>query len=253
MKGKVFRQTVFISAVVCTASTAWASDVGLPLYADDNNASRANIEVYYSDISRDARQLYDIGGETGVEQEEERIIVRLNYALTSRAALYAEIGATNSYTSDGNEPLFGAGLRVKIYDGDFFVLTGVASGTYIPKIEYHDEWQEDDGRHVKWFQEESYSELSGGLIISQEIALSGDIIWTPYGGFMGSKIYGDEDYTLFYYQEEKVKEADGYLEEDSPFFLFAGLRLALNNTWGIRLEGRFINRTSFSGGLTYSF
>ncbi|MCP4366275.1 MAG: hypothetical protein GY800_13405 [Planctomycetes bacterium] len=251
MQNRIMFHTVALAATLGTASAAWATDVGLPLYSD-STGKKGSIEVYYEDYQHDAEQLYP-SGVSSVEQEEERIVVRMNYYPTARIALYGEIGATDSYTSKGNVPLLGAGLRVKVYNGPFCDLSAFASATYIPETEYHADFQEDSSRQVKWSQEESYSEINGGLTISTLVPLGGQATLMPYGGVMVSSLDGDEDYRLDYYLEGVTTENDGYVEGDGAVSLFAGLGLMLDDTWGVRFEGRFINQTSLSAGMIYSF
>ena len=69
---------------------------------------------------------------------------------------------------------------------------------------------------------------------------------------MVSKLDGDEDYELKYHDGTTLSES-GDIKDDGVFSIFAGLGLTMDKTFGVRLEGRFVNQTSFSAGLMYFF
>jgi hypothetical protein len=108
---------------------------------------------------------------------------------------------------------------------------------------------------LTYLQEESYTEINGGLTLSKMINLSNTFRLLPYGGLMFSNLNGDEDFSYQFTQNQDHSTylVDGSLEEDGGFSMFAGLGLMLNDTWGLRTEGRFINQTSWSASLTYFF
>jgi len=241
-----------------TLPAVWATDVGMPL---DSSAigKNANVEFYYELYNRNIKQDFSGGTDTG-KQEENRFIARINYYASSRAALYAEIGATDSDQSEGAVPLFGAGLKIKVYDSSALNVNAFASATYINEIQYKHDGYVDYNEpgyvyvdHPDFSQKESYFEINGGLIISKLIQLDEKTTCTPYGGFMVSKLDGDEDYEFTYHVQKRTEKESGDLKDDGLLSLFAGLGLTLGNTWGMRFEGRFVNQTSFSVGLSYLF
>lgn len=240
-------------------SNVLATDVGMPLYSSAIGKS-GNIEVYYEQYKRDIEQDSSSGDSFTGEQEESRIIARVNYHASQSAALYAEVGATDSDGSEGQVPLFGAGLKIKCYDSPALNVNVFASATYVPEIEYkHDGYVDYTVPGYAWVdypdrtQKESYFEINGGLAISKLIQLDEKTTCTPYGGFMVSKLDGDEDYERTYHVQPRTEEESGDLKDDGAFSMFAGLGLTLDNTWGIRFEGRFINQSSFSASLMYFF
>ncbi len=253
-----FKTVVAVAVLGGAFSSVHATDVGMPLYSSAIGKS-GNVEVYYEQYKRDIEQDYLSGTDSG-EQEESRVIARLNYHASTRASLYAEIGSTDSDGSEGNALLLGAGLKIKVYDSDALNVNAFASATYIPEIEYkHDGYVDYTEPGYEWVdypdlvQKETYFEINGGLAVSKFIQLDEKTTCTPYGGFMVSVLNGDEDYELKYHIQERTEESTGDLKDDGAFSMFAGISLTLDSTWGIRFEGRFINQSSFSAGLMYFF
>jgi hypothetical protein len=127
-------KTVVAVAVIGTAfSSVHATDVGMPLYSSAIGKS-GNVEVYYEQYKRDIEQDGSSGNKFTGEQEESRVIARLNYHASSRASLYAEIGSTDSDGSEGQALLLGAGLKIKVYDSEALNVNAFASATYVPEI-----------------------------------------------------------------------------------------------------------------------
>lgn len=233
------------------ASSAWATDVGMPTYSTDIGKN-ANLEVYYEKYERDIEMTGPDETTTG-KQEENRFMARINYNASTRASLHAEVGATDSDQSDGAVPIFGVGLKIKAYDSEALDLTVFASGSYVTEIEYSEDGYVDYYVDVPdYSQKESYFEINGGLAISRLVQLDEKTTCTPYGGFMVSKLDGDEDYELKYHDGTTLSES-GDIKDDGVFSIFAGLGLTMDKTFGVRLEGRFVNQTSFSAGLMYFF
>lgn len=238
--------------------SARATDVGMPIYSSAIG-KQGNIELYYEQYNRKIKMTSGEDEMTG-DQEENRFMARLNYHASSRAALHIEVGATEAKDSEGAVPVFGAGLKIKIYDRPSLNVNGFFSGTYINSIEYSDKGYVDYYRPgYVWVdmpdfkQTESYMEINGGLMISKFIKLDEKTTCTPYGGFMVSKLSGDEKYEAFYHVNDQTESESGDIEDDGLFSLFGGVGLTLDDTWGIRFEGRFVNQTSFSVGLMYFF
>jgi hypothetical protein len=231
-------------AVIGTVS-ARATDVGMPVYRGDIQKN-ATLEIYYEKFNRDIEQ--DFAGETETgEQEENRFIARATYHASDRASLYGELGVTDSDESEGPVPIVGAGLKVELYNAEAIQLGAFASAQYVHDIEY-----EADLGIADFKQTENYFEVNGGIIISRFTKLDETTGFVPYGGFMVSMLDGDEDYELVYADGSSERES-GDLQDDGMFSIFAGAALTMNDRVGVRLEGRFINQTSFTAGFTYSF
>lgn len=272
MKKSYVIPSVFVVATVLgTVSASWATDVGMPLYEGDIAGKKGSLEVYYEQYKRDAamdRKMYnmengqEISYDTTVydQREEDRFIVRINYYAGSKIAFYAEAGALDSsyiYGLEGKEKvaLFGAGLRGKIYSCRFFDASLFGSATYVPEIEYVGSVYSDEYGEESYFIEDSYSEINGGFTLSKFFRFDNTFSLLPYGGLMFSKLTGDGDldFVLKKNDETRVSLIDATFRDDGEFSMFAGLGFMLNDCWAIRAEGRFVNQTSLSAGLTYFF
>ncbi|MCP4366274.1 MAG: hypothetical protein GY800_13400 [Planctomycetes bacterium] len=102
MQNRIILRTVALAVTLGSASAAWATDVGLPLYSD-STGKKGSIEVYYEDFMHEVEGL-DPWGVYYPEQEEKRSIVRMNYYPAAHIALYGEVGVTDSHGSKGNVP-----------------------------------------------------------------------------------------------------------------------------------------------------
>jgi hypothetical protein len=263
MKKSSFMQgALAVAAVVGTVSAAWATDVGMPLYKGDIAGKKGGIEVYGEHYNQDVVANRGPSGTERIqdvtrylEQEEDRFILRANYYASPRLALYAEAGSTDASGSKESVALFGAGFRFKVYSNDFFDASVFGSATYMPEAEYRHYNVPTSYGEATAFQEESLSEVNGGLTLSKMIHVSNTFRLLPYGGLMFSKLNGDDDFSYQFTQNQDHSTylVDGSLKEDGDFSMFAGLGLMFNDTWGLRAEGRFINQTSWSASLTYFF
>jgi hypothetical protein len=252
MKSQLGRSVIFGVIAMASLSNVLATDVGMPTYSTDLGKN-ANLEFYYEKFDRKVKG--NIGDVTlsNTQQEENRFMARFNYNASTRASMHAEVGATDSEGSDGAVPIYGAGLKVKAYDSKALQLSVFAAGTYVSGIEYSEEGSEDYYyEYPSSVQEESYLEINGGLAISRLLQLDEKTTCTPYGGFMVSKLDGSEDVNGSFRDGETIS-LSGDIKDDGLFSIFAGLGLTMDKTFGIRLEGRFVNQTSFSAGFTYFF
>ncbi len=254
---KNFVQWSMIAAALAgSASAAWATDVGLPLYSQDIGEKSGGIEVYYEHYERDiVRQGASGKVYSGSTKEEDRVIARMKYFVGQRAMFYAEAGMADSVDDNGdNAPLFGMGLHIKAYSSPLFDISTFASATYIPTMEDRSEYPKSPWGHVTMTSDHSIAEFNGGLAVSKLTQLAENMACVPYAGIMAVKIDGDEDYELTLHDEQnRSEERDGYIEEDGAVSGFAGLALLLNDAWAVRAEGRFSNQASWSAGLTYFF
>lgn len=231
------------------------ADVGAPLYLNTIGKS-GNIEVYYEKFKRDIEQQGSDGNLYTSEQQEDRVIARLNYNASTRASLYIEAGATDSDGSDGAAALIGGGLKLSVHDSPAFGVSLFASITYVPEIKYKQDGFIDYANQLEYpssLQTETYYEFSGGLILSKTFQLDDKSLITLYAGVMLSRLDGDEDYEFTYPASRRNIRTTGTLEDEDPFSAFGGLSLVLNSTVGIRVEGRFVNQTSVSAGLSLFF
>lgn len=259
MIGKHLRSgQLLIVLTAWLAATAQATDVGLPLHSTATGDA-GNMEFYFERFHRDIRQEF-IDGPANARQKEDRVIERINIHAGSRAALFAELGATRSDQAEHTVPLLGAGLALRLYEGPALNVNAFASGTYIHGIEYR------QGGYVTYSepgyiwaeyptveQEETYYELNGGLTASRIFQLSRKIHWTPYAGLMLSELDGREEYKVTYRVNARTETQRGDLQGDGALCLLGGFGLTFGKDWCLRLEGRFVNQASVSAGLVYFF
>ncbi|HMO41481.1 MAG TPA: hypothetical protein PKE26_15715 [Kiritimatiellia bacterium] len=246
-----------LAVIIATTVTQFSqgADVGAPLYLNTIGKS-GSVEVYYEKYKRDIEQQGSDGNLYLGEQQEDRVIARLNYHASTRASLYVEAGATDSDGSDGSAALVGGGLKLSLHDSQAFGVSLFAAITYVPEIEYKRDGFIDYANQLEYpssLQTESYYEFSGGLILSKTFQMDEKSIITPYAGVMLSRLDGDEDYEFTYPASGRNIRTTGTLEDEDPFSAFAGLSLVMNSTFGIRVEGRFVNQTSVSAGLSLFF
>ncbi len=246
----VFKTVVAGAAIIGSLTAVHATDVGVPHYSN-SIGKKINAEVYYELYKRDVK--YD--DRFTIEHEESRIIARLNYHPSPSASLYVEAGLREPDLSDGYVPLFGAGMKIKVYDKEALRVNAFASITYATEDEYKIDGYVDSDYYDVYEEvyKASYVEINGGLAISKFIQLDESTTLTPYGGFMLSQLDGDDKSEYKYHSPEYTEKNKEKIEGDGMFSLFAGLGLTLDNAWGIRFEGRFINQSSFSAGLMYFF
>jgi hypothetical protein len=247
-----------VALLALAAARSRATDVGMPLHSEATGGG-GNLEFYFEQFRRDIRQDFVDGPDTA-KQKESRIIERINVHAGSRAAVYAEIGATRSDQAEHVVPLFGAGLAVRLHESPALGVNAFASGTYIHGIEYRQSgyvtysepgyvWAE----YPDLDQRESYFEYNAGLTLSRLFRPNAKVICTPYAGLMLSGIDGTEEYHLTYHVNARTETRSGNLRGDGAISPFGGLGLTFSKDWCIRIEGRFVNQTSLSAGLVYFF
>ncbi len=243
-----------VTGLVFAGLTARAADVGLPPGANDVSR-RASVEVYGERFRRDANQDF-LSKTTDSRQKEDRSMARASYLATRRLTLHVDAGSTKSEDSEDAVPIYGAGLFFAVCDRPAVHVDAFASGTYVRDIEYRaagaiDEEQQLD--HPDVDQTESYYEINAGLTASRLLDLGHKTTVTPYGGFMLSRLRGDEEYDLTYHTDRPPRRDSGVIRDGTPFSAFAGAGFSFGKHFGIRIEGRFLNQESYSAGLLYFF
>ena len=127
------------------------------------------------------------------------------------------------------------------------------SGYYIPDIEYKHSGLDIDLDYYEYTQKESYYEIGGGMAISKVIELDEQNKLIPYGGVIVSILKGDEDYKVVYPDLGVTLTDTGDLENDGVLSLFVGMAYQFHTNWAARLEGRFLEESSISAGILFSF
>jgi hypothetical protein len=252
------RSRPFIAVLIAIASLpVAAADVGLPFSAAENEKPRS-AEIYFEHLSRNVSQDY-VGGTANGEQDENRYIARVEFRVGPRTSLSAEAGATDSDAAQNTAPLIGAGVRYSLCDNETLRANLFASGKYVSDINYKTagnlatNQSGDSVEHPFIDQTESYFEFAAGAAIARDEKISSKITCTPYGGLMLSKLRGNEDYKLTYRIDPRNDSQTGHIRDSGSVSIFAGIAFAFSNTWGVRIETRVLNQSSYSAGLTYFF
>lgn len=270
MKTRGFRGVIGL-LVLASAINTVAMDIGLP--GPLPGGSKLSLELFYEDFERDIRQEVSQPWAPGtlhgrelvaqnLIQEETRYFARLTYALRRELALQALVGFTHSETADNDSPVLGLGLQYLVWSGHGFDTTLFAAGQLVNEIRYKhnfyygpnppypNDWEWPEGT-----QKEDYYELSAGATVSRDFQLHPRLTVRPYAGLQLTKLDGDEKYDHTWAIVEPLgrEVQEGYIKDDGVLTLFGGAGLFWDNQFGLRLEGRFVNQTSFSAGLFYFF
>jgi len=226
----------------------------------------ARVELIYEKYDRDVKfsnAQFTAAGPGGVfpfthpghsaSQKEDRLMARFGFPVGNTVILQLDAGVTDSEESEDLVGILGGGIRVHAYESDTVDASIFALAHYVPEIEY--KWSTTDSTLGRAFstQEESYWEASGGFLLSRAFALEKESTLTPYGGIMISVFQGDEDWTALYPDTGLIEKGSGDLEGDGVFSVLGGLAFMFNPALSVRVEGRFVNRTSISAALAMSF
>ena len=270
MKARGFR-VGFVMLVLTNAINTFAMDIGLP--GPMPGGGKMSLELFCEDYERDIRQEISQPWSPGtlhggalvaqdMTQEETRYFARLTYALRRELALQALVGFTRSEGADNDSPVWGLGIQYLVWSCHGFDTTLFAAGQYVNEIKYKHEfyygpnppypnnWEWPEG-----IQKEDYYELSGGAMMSRDFQFRSRWTLRPYAGLQLSKLDGNEKYDHTWAIVEPLgrEVQEGYIRDDGLLTLFGGAGLFWNNRFGLRLEGRFVNQTSFSAGGVYFF
>ena len=261
---------LIVLLVLASAINTVAMDIGLP--GPLPGGGKLSLELFYEDFERDIRQEAaefwapgsPHGGLVGEDmiQEETRYFARLTYAWRRELALQALVGFTHSETADNDSPVLGLGLQYLVWSCHGFDTTLFAAGQLVNEIRYKNDFyygpNPPNAGNWEWpegTQKEDYYELSAGATVSRDIQLHPRLTMRPYAGLQLSKLDGDEKYDHTWAVVEPLgrEVQEGYIKDDGVLALFGGAGLFWDNRFGLRLEGRFVNQTSFSAGLFYFF
>lgn len=84
--------------------------------------------------------------------------------------------------------------------------------------------------------------------------ISTEFLWlTPYLGIRTSNLRLEIKKDIEYTASEGTIGITGKNNADGRFGVLTGATLSLGNTWGVRLEGRFIDETAVSLSGTFRF
>ena len=255
--------------VLAGAGGAAAMDVGLP--GAMPGGGKMSLEVFYENFERDIHQEHlarraagehSIMTRSSFVQEEKRFMARFGYALRPELAVHGLLGFAQSEGAENNAPVLGLGVDYRVWSGKWFDVGLFAAGQLVTEIKYDDEFfygpnppEPGDWEWPEGTQKEDYFELSAGAMVSKDFEIRPRFALRPYAGLQLSKLDGDEKYDHTWAIVEPLgrEQLNGYIKDDGMVSLFAGVGAFLGDRFGLRLEGRFVNQTSFSAGLLYFF
>lgn len=232
-----------------------ALDTALPFYGEDLDA-RITVEMLVEDMKRDIRQQDAFTGETfDGEQKEKRLIARVTGYPTERIQVYGLLGLANSEDADNFAPMLGGGIRARVGSMGGFRLGALAGGYWVEGIEYTSPGVLTPFEEfAASYREESYYEWGLGLVIDRAWLVTSRTQLVPFAGMTWSMMQADGKETFAYPTTGRIVHDDQVdFEDDSPFALVGGLALLVNRNFGLRIEGRFVDQTSLSAGLFFSF
>lgn len=246
------------------ASGVQAMDIGL--LAPTDNKVRA--EVYYEQFERDIDQGFPFGdGSASGLQEEDRVVARLTFTPQRFWGLSLEVGGTDSEYSEDIAPMFGAGAHLVLLEQERFYASAFGRMTWITGVEYRDHYTVTDGTNYldeTWKRDEAYIEYALGMQLGYVWHPCAGARITGYAGGMANFLddtKSEERISGSYYLEEMAapesfaaKDSSVDIDESHVAQFFAGVEMALLPLdGGIRLEGRFYDRTSLSASLFLNF
>jgi hypothetical protein len=235
--------------------TGRALDAGYPFFKNDVDEP-LTLEVVFERLDRNiVQEVAFSGSRFAGDQEEDRLAGRLYYYATPRVTLHLQLGSTDAEQSSSNAPLAGGGLSVRIWERGALRLSGFASGTYVHEIEYRRPGVLTPLAEIAAVRRlESYAEYGGGARLSADVFTRPGIRLAAYGGvtFSVMEAEGEEHFTFTTTGQSQSDHSVDF-DEDGAGSLFAGLVLQRNANFGARLEGRFVDQSSYTAGIFFSF
>ncbi|WP_282753575.1 hypothetical protein [Desulfuromonas thiophila] len=263
MKSKLILCSLAVGLLFVT-TMAHAMDIGILTPTD----KKFRAEIYYEQFERDIEQEYGFsGGSYDGLQEEDRIVARVTFNPQRWWGLSLEVGGADSKASEDIAPIFGAGAHIVLFEQGGFYTSAFGHITWVTGIEYKDHYGATDGVNYfdeTWTREEEYLEYGLGAQLGY--------IWQPcsgarvtgYAGAMASWLDDtkSEEHASGGYFIEGMAEPTSYaiksssvdMDESQVAQFFAGVEMALLPLdGGVRVEGRFYDRTSLTASLFWNF
>lgn len=253
-----------VVGLLFAASTVHAMDIGILAPTD----KKIRAEVYYEQYERDIDQGYSFssGSYPGL-QEEDRVVARVTFNPQRWWGLSLEAGGTDSEGSEDVAPIFGAGAHIVLLEQGGFYTSAFGQITWATGIEYQNHFVVTDGVNYldeTWKRDEEYIEYAMGVQLGYMCQPCSGARVTSYAGVMASFLddtKSEERITGTYFLDgmsgpEAFAEKDSSvdMEEDHVAQVFAGVEVALLPLdAGVRVEGRFYDRTSLSASVFWNF
>lgn len=243
-------------AVWMPARPSQALDVGAPLYGLDHSASA--IELSYQRLDRKIEQDYAFSSDTFFgNQTENHYIAALHFAPGETIAAKLEIGMVDAEDSEDIASLLGAGIQIAAFESDLLDFNIFAAVRYVADIRYYDDGvgNSPGGDEPEVTRDESYYEAGGGFTLSRTISAGDGTRIVPYVGLVASVMRGAAEETARYRGNDPGDYVDNDVKfrEDGSISAVCGLLLNLPSNAGVRLEGRFVDQSSFSAGVFFAF
>ncbi len=255
---------VIIVFLLCSTATLHAMDIGI--MAPTEQKFRA--EMYYENYKREIKQDAIHGLATyALLKKEKRVLARVSFAPQRFWGFSLEAGGVDAYNSQDIAPIFGAGAHLVVLERGGFYASLFGKITWVTGIEYrsHQELIIPDNMgytRLSYVRDEGYIEYATGLQVGHK--------WTPctwaevtsYAGAMVSfiddtksdeKMYV-EDFRQGKTESTSMRASDLDMEEEHIFQAVVGVATTITPyDIGVRVEGRFYDRTSLSGSLFWNF
>jgi len=248
-----------------TATPALAFDVGDPVYKGDMKGA-ARVELIYENFDRDAvftdytLRLQAAGESVSQNVEDDDtstdsdvLMLRVSLLASEKAAFYFDGGAIDDDRAEDQPLVIGAGGRLLAYQKGAARINIVASGHYVPKYDVEIEGVDDDLGAVTSNGDVYYYEMSGGVLLSGDVALDSKTKFVPYGGLLLSMLGGDFEAEVSVPDVGVAATSSADIEEDDPLVGVVGASLVFLDNLSIRVEGRLIGDASVSGAFGASF
>ena len=252
------------AGLLLISSTVHAMDVGT--LAPSEKKFRA--EMYYEQFERDIDQEYGFGkGSYDGLQEEDRVVARLTFNPQRWWGLSLELGAADAESSEDIAPMFGVGAHIVLVERNGFYASAFGRLTWVTGIEYQGHYGATDGVNYfdeRWKRDEEYVEYGLGAQLGYVWQPCSSARVTGYGGVLASFLDDtkSEEHASGIYYEEGMAGPENYAVKDSAVDMderhvaqfFAGVEVALLPLdGGVRVEGRFYDRTSLTASLFWNF
>lgn len=253
-----------LTLLLCVASPLYAMDIGLMAPTDE----KFRTEVYYENYKRDVKK--DHGSDYGAfvgQQEEERVMARFSFNPKRFWGFSLEAGGTDAEGSEDVAPIFGAGVHMVLLEKGGFYTSVFGKITWVTGIEYKNRSEFTNGSDYiifddKW--DEDYIEYAMGVQVGHRWEPCTWATVTSYAGAMATFIDDTKseyrsNVKMFSAEEDQIeswstRESGLDMEEDHVFQAFAGISTTIKPyDIGVRVEGRFYDRTSLSASLFWNF
>lgn len=265
MRTKTFLRGIAATLVVLAPLAVQAIDAGDPLLSLPGDTTW-RMELIYDQFDRDVT--YDFGtisfslpgGGIGTDtapdisrgMDEKLYLARATWFMKEDIAAYAEVGWVDEKDADSTPIALGLGGRVDLGAFDPVQLQGYAAGRYVPSFDVSTRDMDPDVGPIKTSGDAEYYELGAGVVASLETAVS-EVTVVPYFAVGVSILRGSTEIrTVSVNIPEAWIKTEADLEEEGIVNLAAGVCARFCERWSVRVEGRFLDDSSYTVGVGLS-